>query len=338
MGARYLLPLASAALLTLAIYQVFETGLKQELLRPGMPPPQSMRVEAIAANGVVEAGSANIAVAAPWPGVANAVLVEVNGQVRKGQPLFRLDDRALRAELAVRDAACRTADAQLARLDGPGRRWELTTLEKRARRAADRVHNEEAGVREVGNDADERIAEQSLDTARADADRLQGDAQAAADTWAADKAVALATRNQARAAVEQARLEVERACVLAPMDGVVLQVNIRPGEYVGPPPLPPPIVLGHLGRLQVRVEVDEHDLARFRPGATAWAQTRGAPGLSLALQFLHVEPLVIPKKALSGEAGERVDTRVLPVIYAVELGGPSLYVGQQVDVFIAVGE
>jgi hypothetical protein len=50
---------------------------------------------------------------------------------------------------------------------------------------------------------------------------------------------------------------------------------------------------------------------------------------------VRFEPLVVPKRSLTGDATERVDTRVLRVIYEV-VGTPSvpLFVGQQMDVFI----
>ena len=53
---------------------------------------------------------------------------------------------------------------------------------------------------------------------------------------------------------------------------------------------------------------------------------------------MRVEPYVIPKQSLTGDNRERVDTRVLQVVYAVEEDSPQLFVGQQVDVFIEVGD
>jgi hypothetical protein len=47
---------------------------------------------------------------------------------------------------------------------------------------------------------------------------------------------------------------------------------------------------------------------------------------------------VIPKRALTGDNTERVDTRVLQVVYAIEATGATLYVGQQVDVFLSGDE
>jgi hypothetical protein len=43
---------------------------------------------------------------------------------------------------------------------------------------------------------------------------------------------------------------------------------------------------------------------------------------------------VVPKTELSGTSTERVDTRVLQVVYSVSKGELPIYVGQQVDVYI----
>jgi len=48
---------------------------------------------------------------------------------------------------------------------------------------------------------------------------------------------------------------------------------------------------------------------------------------------VRFEPYVIPKKNLTGDNTERVDTRVLQVIYALERNAP-VYVGQQMDIYI----
>jgi hypothetical protein len=93
-------------------------------------------------------------------------------------------------------------------------------------------------------------------------------------------------------------------------------------------------MLGDLEKLHVRVDIDEHDIPRFRPGAPARAMLRGNPGVEFPLTFVRVEPYVVPKKSLTGDNSERVDTRVLQVIYSVDSSTSNLYVGQQMDAFI----
>jgi hypothetical protein len=90
-------------------------------------------------------------------------------------------------------------------------------------------------------------------------------------------------------------------------------------------------------KVNVRVDIDEHDIPRFKPGAAAMASFRGAPDKKFPLDFVRVEPYVIPKKSLTGDNTERVDTRVLQVIYSLKTEGKPIYVGQQLDVFIDVG-
>jgi multidrug resistance efflux pump len=143
----------------------------------------------------------------------------------------------------------------------------------------------------------------------------------------------------AKSQAEQIETDIRRALVRAPVDGVVLQVNVHPGEYVGTPPIQALIVLGAIDHfVQVRVDVDEHDIPRFKKGAPARASLRGTPEISYPLEFVRVEPYVVPKKSLTGDNTERVDTRVLQVIYALDVKDKPIYVGQQMDVFIDVGD
>jgi hypothetical protein len=62
---------------------------------------------------------------------------------------------------------------------------------------------------------------------------------------------------------------------------------------------------------------------------------RGSLQERYPLTFFRVEPFVVPKKSLTGDNTERVDTRVLQVIYECDpTGRPPLFVGQQLEVFI----
>jgi hypothetical protein len=95
------------------------------------------------------------------------------------------------------------------------------------------------------------------------------------------------------------------------------------------------MVLGDLSDLHARVDVDEDDVPSFRPGAAARASLRGDARVEMPLTFVRVEPCLAPKKSLTGEGTERVDTRVLRVIYALPPGTRDVYVGQLLDVYIA---
>jgi HlyD family secretion protein len=88
--------------------------------------------------------------------------------------------------------------------------------------------------------------------------------------------------------------------------------------------------------LHVRIDIDESEAWRLAPGTQAVATVRGNRELSVNLEFVRVDPYVVPKRSLTGDTSERVDTRVLQVIFAFDPAALSVYVGQQMDVFIEV--
>jgi len=146
--------------------------------------------------------------------------------------------------------------------------------------------------------------------------------------------VAAARVQRATAQVEAAQAQLHRETVRSPIDGTVLLVDVRPGEYA--PPGGRRVAIGSIDPMQVRVDIDEVEFARFAQRGNAQASLRGVPGSSLALQFLRVVPLVQPKRTLSGDAAERIDTRVVQVIYALGQGTHRVQPGQVVDVYIEV--
>jgi len=93
--------------------------------------------------------------------------------------------------------------------------------------------------------------------------------------------------------------------------------------------------MGSVDPLHIRVDIDETETWRVRPGRSAVARLRGNPGISVPLSFVRFEPYVLPKRSLTGATTERVDTRVLQAIYEFAPSEFPAFVGQQVDVFIA---
>jgi hypothetical protein len=86
--------------------------------------------------------------------------------------------------------------------------------------------------------------------------------------------------------------------------------------------------------VHVRVDIDENDAWRFRPGVRAKAFLRGNTAIAFDVSFAYVEPYVVPKTSLTGATTERVDTRVLQVIFGADKKELPIYAGQQVDVYI----
>jgi len=159
------------------------------------------------------------------------------------------------------------------------------------------------------------------------------------DTAAAELDEARAQVAAAEAQVRATAVEIERSTVRSPIDAEVLQVKLRVGEFAAAAPSESPLmVLGRSKPLHVRVDVDEHEGWRVRAGSAAVGRLRGNAELKTPLSFVRFEPFVVPKKSLTGDSTERVDTRVLQVIYKVEQDDLPLFVGEQLDVFIDAGQ
>jgi hypothetical protein len=94
------------------------------------------------------------------------------------------------------------------------------------------------------------------------------------------------------------------------------------------------MTIGDTSIMLVRVDVDENDAWRVRAGAAATASLRGNSAVGTELEFVRLEPFVVPKRSLTGLSSERVDTRVLQVVYRFAAAAMPAYPGQQVDVFI----
>jgi HlyD family secretion protein len=148
-------------------------------------------------------------------------------------------------------------------------------------------------------------------------------------------AISQAALVSAQTRLDQFKLEIDRRTVRALAPGKILQINIRPGEFAQSGVLAKPLMLlGNDERLFLRVDIDEFDALRIKSGASAVAFVRGAPERQARLKFERIEPYVAPKISLTGAGTERVDTRVLQVIYSLDQGAFPAYIGQQMDVYI----
>ncbi len=145
--------------------------------------------------------------------------------------------------------------------------------------------------------------------------------------------------DQLRVAKKEARriaTQIERSIIRAPEDGEILQRNILPGEFANVNPFDRKhlILFGSSSHLQMRVNIAEEDAWRVIPGAPARAYVRGNSSISIPLTFQYIEPYIVPKDQLTGSDFEKVDTRVLQVIYSFDKGENPIYVGQLMDVYM----
>lgn len=317
---RLLLPILAAIVLGASILSIIRTQPATAAANPPAAPPSSSFQTRVAAVGLIEASSENISIGSHLSGIVAEMLVKVGDAVPAGAPLFRLDTRHLEAQLAEaqaqllsREAAVRTAEAQ------------VTVVQASRTEARLNFTNAEAMKDGRGLSVEERTRRRTA-LESADANVIA----AAAAVAAAQADVAAAT-----AAVGVVRTDLARSTVTAPIAGTILQVRLRLGEAVAAGPVTQAyLLLGNTSPLHIRVDVDEHEAWRVQPDTAAEASVRGNAAQCAALKFVRFEPYVIPKSSLTGAATERVDTRVLQIIYALQPSKLRLFPGQQMDVFI----
>jgi HlyD family secretion protein len=339
---KYGLPLLAITGVCMAIYTV-KAGSKEVVPAAPISEPASAPFERyVAGAGLIEASTENIAVGATVPGLVVDVFVAVGEKVKAGQPLFEVDSRDLQATLAIRKSAVAQSEAQLARLRSQPRTEDLPPLVARVRVAQAAMANAERELARVTRSGSASTRDE-IDRATFAVEQNRGEVETAeaelsrvrAGAWRPDVEIAEAQVAMARSEMMSVNVEIDRRTVRAPVAGKVMQAKIRKGEYAAAGPLSTPLMLiGDVDVLHVRVDVDENDAWRIEPDAAAKAFVRGNSALSTELKFVRIEPYIVPKRSLTGDSSERVDTRVLQLLFAFDAGKLPVYAGQQMDVFI----
>ncbi|MBK7928879.1 MAG: biotin/lipoyl-binding protein [Bryobacterales bacterium] len=228
---------------------------------PRRPAPSTT---ARSAPSACQPASETISISVAVPGLVTQVAVKAGDHVRKGQTLFTLDDRDLRAELALRASNTQLAESRLQRLRSAPRPEDIPPAEARVREAEALLRDAQvqldliAGVRDKRAVRKEEVErrEKALEAAQA---RLAGEraalARLKAGTWAPDLAIAEAELRVAREQESRLRADLDRLTVRSPISGEVLQCKVRPGEYAQAGPLAEPLLLlGDTSRLHIRTK------------------------------------------------------------------------------------
>ena len=226
---KYGLPILAIGLIAFAVNYLMQAQTRVPKLPPPMQPAMNPFPSTVAGAGMVEPETENIAVGSPVPGVVVEVLVKVGQKVKPGLPLFRLDDRQLRTELAIRHAMLEDAKSQLAKLVAMPRPEELPQAEAHVRETRADYENMQQQLQRaeklVGTGAmtEEEIidrrklaaqAQERYNRAVADFDLIK------AGAWDYDKRVA-------QSAVDRAAAEVTQTETARSMEPIIL-----PGQLI----------------------------------------------------------------------------------------------------------
>jgi len=314
----------------------------------------------IYSNGMIESDQAqgeNINIYPEVSGPITRILVAEGQSVHKGDPLVAIDDSVQRAAAEQQRAQAEAAAATLRELRAQPRRENLAVAVAQVdnARASLKSSQDQLAKLQRAYDMDEKsISEDALDNAK-NAARVAATgleviekqyALTKAGAWVYDIQSEERTATALWKAYSSSAALLAKYTIRAPTDGVVLAVQSSVGSYVSSQGaydsytqgFGPLLVMGlPQQHLQVRAYIDEilvHELPEPRH-IRAEMFIRGTTD-HLPLTFVRVQPYISPKIELADARQERVDLRVLPVIFRFQKPqNLSLYPGQMVDVYVS---
>jgi HlyD family secretion protein len=305
--------------------------------------PNEKRWQAVA-PGRVEPCSGQIKVATAVIGVVDKVLVKTNDKVFAGEPLIHLADDELRARLAA--AVTQVAIRERARDEK-----SATGSAKTRRKAQDAVADAEralydarstvdraaAGLRANGRpDADLTAARLALTRAQNELSTRQEELRTIED----DGPLPTYLEGQlsiARSEYAVARSALDKMTLRAPIDGTVLQVNVRVGELVSPGSSQPPLQLADLSTLCVRAELDERDLGSIKLKQAVAVRAAAFPGREFEGSVSSIAPLVEPSRLEPPGSRDQADVDIVRVTVGLT-GSRELTIGMKADVYFRSGQ
>ena len=346
--------------LTAGLIGAYVYGLRAAPQPPAFNPAANPYAKGIYAEGIVESHQNNGENINIYPNVSGTIIeipVHEGQWVRKGTVLLRLDDSVQRATAEQLRSQAEAALAMLEELRAEPRqetfevsKAQLTYALAQLKNAQDELQKQEASYHLDPKSVSKYTLDDAINAAKVAAANLKVVRKqydlTKAGAWIYD------IRNQEKTyeADEGAYLSSKSLlawyALTAPSDGNILAIQAAVGSYVGTQGtydtytqgFDPVIVMGTTGDyLNVRCYIDEILIHRLKPGPQMQARMfiRGT-NISVPLQYVRTQPYVSPKIELSDERLERVDVRVLPVIFRfARSDNLPVYPGLLVDVYVA---
>lgn len=335
-------------------------GIRKKPLPPLYTPAENPFAKGVYANGIIESyqsNGENINIFPEVSGTVTQILVKDGDMVRKGMPLLQIDESVQRATVEQQKAQADAALTMLRELKAQPRKENLNVSKaqvdsaaaslKTARDALNKLQKSHAmNPKSVSQDQLDN-AVNAFKVAKANLGVAQRQYQLTrAGAWTYDIQNQQHLYEALKKTYESGKALLAKYTVRAPVDGVVLAVRAAKGCFVGPQGTygtytqgyNPIIVMGYPQEpyLEVRCYIDEILIPRLPPPPhmRAQMQIRGTD-VRVPLEFERIQPYVTPKIELSDQRTERVDVRVLPVLF--KLKPPqnlNIYPGMLVDVYV----
>jgi HlyD family secretion protein len=331
--------------------------------KPPLPPLFNPTVnpydKGLYVNGIVESDQSNgenINIYPEVSGTVTEILAAEGADVKKGTPLFRIENSVQSATVAQMESQAEAAHAQLDELKAQPRKENLDISRAQVVAATATLKNarDQYEKQKSSYDLDPNsVSKDSLDSAEnafkiAEANLVVAQRQydlTLAGAWEYDIRNQEKQVNALTKAYQASNSLLAKYTVRAPADGVVMALNIAIGGYTSPQGTYEPYTQGYVpavvmgspaNRIGVRCYIDEILINRMPdPSRITARMTIRGTDIHIPLTFVRIQPYVSPKIELSNQRNEKVDLRVLPVLFRFDKpANVALFPGQLVDVYI----
>ena len=346
--------------LTTGLIGAYVYGLHAAPQAPAFNPAANPYAKGIYAEGIIESYQNNGENINVYPEVSGTIVeipVHEGQSVPRGTILLRMDDSVQRATAEQQRSQAEAAHAMLEELRAEPRKetFEVSKAQLTYARAQLKNAQDELEKQDASYQLDPKsVSKYTLDDARnavkvaaANLKVVQRQYELTrAGAWIYDIRNQEKTYEADEKAYRSSSALLAKYTIKAPADGTILAIQAAVGSYVAPQGTydtytqgsDPVIVMGASEQyVGVRCYIDEILIHRLAPGPQMQARMfiRGT-NVSAPLEYVRVQPYVSPKIELSDQRLERVDVRVLPVIFRfAKPENFAVYPGQLVDVYIA---
>jgi HlyD family secretion protein len=284
---------------------------------------------AFCAPGVTEPASRAVQIFSELPGTIGKMYVRSGDRIRAGQPLFELVSDTQQAEVKAYEAQVYLARAELAKLeswDRPEDREVARAQWAEAKAMLERAEYELGRVRSLKSSSaatdkelfdvqsELRVAQAREAVAKARYDR------STAGPRPEELALARAKVTQAESQLRVTQSTLDKTRIGSPIDGVVLYRFREVGESVFPNVPAPVVSIGNRDVLHIRVDVDELDLGKVRPGQRVFATCDAFGSRRFDGTVVEIAQTMGRKNFRTDRPTERADTKILEVVVALDDG------------------